>query len=169
MTDHRYEQLYADHHRQVLAYCLRRVDREFAVDLTAEVFAVAWTKRGSLPEGNALPWLYTTARNLIANHHRAAGRDRRRLLRVAGEPSRLPEDPAIHVVQREEDRLLLEALDRLSPDDQEVIRLAAWEELPRAEIAALLEMTPNAVTKRLQRALGRLQRTFAAMTAEGGR
>ncbi len=94
----------------------------------------------------------------------------RRPARLSRDPEQAaPEDPAIHVVQREEDRLLLEALDRLSSDDREIIRLAAWEELPRAEIAALLEMTPNAVTKRLQRALGRLQRTFAAMTAEGGR
>ena len=35
------DQLYRDHHRSILAYCLRRTDRETAYDVTAEVFVVA--------------------------------------------------------------------------------------------------------------------------------
>ena len=51
---------------------------------------------------------------------------------------------------------MLLAIDRLPAGDQEIIRLAGWEELERSEIAVVLGCTPNAVTKRLGRALDRL-------------
>jgi DNA-directed RNA polymerase specialized sigma24 family protein len=41
--------------------------------------------------------------------------------------------------------VLLEALDGLSADDKEIIRLAAWEELPRRDMAVILDMTPKTV------------------------
>lgn len=169
-TDKRYEQIYAEHHRAVLAYCRRRVDRQAAVDVAAEVFAIAWRKRDALPSDNALPWLYTVARNTVANHNRAAGRRRIKLERVAGQAAvAADDDPALHVIRLEEDRQLLEALSGLSEPDQEVLRLVAWEELSPTQIGDMLGLTPNAVTKRVRRASERLQRAFAAQRAKGGR
>jgi RNA polymerase sigma-70 factor (ECF subfamily) len=50
-----------------------------------------------------------------------------------------------------------EALDRLSPADQEVLRLAAWEELDAGQIAVVLGCGRRAATMRLHRARRRLR------------
>ncbi len=49
-----------------------------------------------------------------------------------------------------------EALDRLSPADQEILRLAAWEELGAEEIAIALGCGRRAAAMRLHRARRRL-------------
>ena len=46
---------------------------------------------------------------------------------------------------------------RLRPDEAELLRLWAWEQLGPAEIAAVLDLTPNAVSIRLHRARGKLK------------
>ena len=58
---------------------------------------------------------------------------------------------------------MVDALERLRLSDQEIIRLAGWEELGRDEIAEALQCTPNAVTKRLNRALDRLAQQLGAI------
>ena len=49
---------------------------------------------------------------------------------------------------------------RLNNTDVEVLRLVAWEQLSFADIAALLEIEPNAVKQRLQRAKQNLAREY---------
>jgi RNA polymerase sigma-70 factor (ECF subfamily) len=50
-----------------------------------------------------------------------------------------------------------EAMARLRPDEAELLRLWAWEQLGPAEIAAVLDLTPNAVSIRLHRAREKLR------------
>ena len=64
------------------------------------------------------------------------------------------------VVRRERDRVLLAALDALRPEDQELLRLAWWEELPRRDIAAALGCSPNAVAHRIQRVGQRVAKEY---------
>jgi len=49
----------------------------------------------------------------------------------------------------------------LRSDEQELLRLWAWEDLTPAEIAVVLGITPNAVSIRLHRARGRLADVLA--------
>lgn len=56
-----------------------------------------------------------------------------------------PPDPGLH-----------RALLRLRPDDRELLRLWAWEDLAPREIAGVLGITANAVSIRLHRAKSRL-------------
>ena len=51
---------------------------------------------------------------------------------------------------------VLRALDSLQPDDQEILRLAAWEELTSAQIAEVLGCSRGAAKVRLHRARQRL-------------
>ncbi len=55
------------------------------------------------------------------------------------------------------DQELEAALADLSEDDQELLRLWAWEQLEPREIAVALSVTPNAVSLRLGRARKRLE------------
>ena len=69
----------------------------------------------------------------------------------------------------EESADLVAALDRLSPSDQELIRLAGWEELDRDALALAVGCTANAATKRLNRALDRLGRELGVSDRVRGR
>lgn len=53
---------------------------------------------------------------------------------------------------------MIAALDQLRAADREIIQLALWDELPRAEIAATLGIGRDAVDQRLSRAKRRLAR-----------
>ncbi len=58
------------------------------------------------------------------------------------------------------------ALASLSPADQEVLRLLAWEGLGNQGIAAVLGITPNAVAIRLHRARARFADALARTSGE---
>ncbi len=142
----------------MLAYSLRRARTTAdAEDAAAETWAIAWRRRESLP-ADPLPWLFATARRVLANQHRGG---RRRVALLERLRSRAP-------VMVAETRLgepegpVTRALGQLRPDDAELLRLVAWEELDHARIALLLGISTNAVAIRLHRARAR----FAAAYAE---
>jgi DNA-directed RNA polymerase specialized sigma24 family protein len=64
------------------------------------------------------------------------------------------------VVEADQRRLVLDAAARLSEKDADVLRLAAWEQLSTADIAAVLGIAPNAVKQRLHRAKQHLGREY---------
>ena len=60
----------------------------------------------------------------------------------------------------EGDERVAAALAQMRPDEAELLRLWAWEQLGPAEIATVLDLTPNAVSIRLHRARGRFKEIF---------
>jgi RNA polymerase sigma-70 factor (ECF subfamily) len=132
-----------------------------AEDVAAETFTIAWRKLDAIPSGEPLPWLYAVARRVLANHRRGLGRRERlaALLRVddAATPMRAGED---------RDRPAFAALGSLSPADQEILRLVAWEELGNQAVAAVLGITPNAAAIRLHRARARFAEALAGESTE---
>jgi RNA polymerase sigma-70 factor (ECF subfamily) len=154
-----FERLFERHHRNVLAYCLRRARIPAdAEDATAETFSIAWRRRRELPP-EALPWLYGTARRVLANQRRGGSRwtgllDRLRSLPAQQAPGRTTAGPA------------LDALALLREADREILRLLAWEELSHAEIAASLGITVNAVAIRIHRARQRYATAYRSLGGE---
>lgn len=55
---------------------------------------------------------------------------------------------------------MLEASARLNDRDAEILRLVSWEALSRDEIAAVLDLAPNAVSQRLNRARTNLTKEY---------
>lgn len=131
----------------VSAYLARRVERSAVEDLAADVFAVAWRKRESVPKGFELPWLYRTASYLVANHRRrtAAGSAVLALLR-GGDSAPSAEDIVVG------DVTLAQAWRELRAKDREVLALSVFEDLPISSIAVALEISTNAASIRLHRA-----------------
>lgn len=152
----RFEAAFEAHHRAVLAYALRRTRAEAdAEDAVAETFAVAWRRIDQMPVPElALPWLLGVARRVLANQRRSLLRRVQLGLRLGAQPQPPAEvfsvrGPAV------------EALEHLRPDDQELLRLLAWDGLTHAEAGRVLGVSPNAVAIRLHRA----RRRFAAELA----
>lgn len=146
-------------HPKVVAYARRRADDTVADEVVAETFLVAWRRRAELSGmDNPLPWLYAVAGNQLRNQHRSANRHLRLVSKVAGDAATGPPaadgrspvetDPAVDVVRS--------ALATLSFDDQEVLRLVAWEELTYQETADVLGCSLDAAAQRIRRAKQRL-------------
>lgn len=160
-VEQRYRRLFDRHSRQVYAYCRRRTDAQTAADAAAETFLVAWRRLDDIPDGDAeLGWLYGVARKVLANEYRRNRRSRRLLARIGeNDPDPAP-TPEMVVVRRERDSIMLAALARLTPDDQEVLRLAWWEEIPHVEIAAVMGCSRQAVSQRIHRAALRAAKEY---------
>jgi RNA polymerase sigma-70 factor (ECF subfamily) len=152
----RLEDLFEAHHRALLAYAARRCPTlSDAEDVVAEVFLVAWRRLGDVPDGDAaLPWLFGVARKTIGNQRRGLLR-RGRLQARLEQTAERPATPAPSGTEP-----ALEALERLSDGDRELLRLVAWEGLSHAEIAAVLGISVNAVAIRLHRARARFEQAL---------
>lgn len=154
-----FEAMFEMHERRLLGYALRRVSVEAdAEDVVAETFAIVWRRMTSAPPASdALPWLFGIARRVIANQRRGVARRLRLMVRmrdrVASGPPSISDSPAI------------EALARLRSEDQELLRLVAWEGLSHAEAGVVLGISANAVAIRIHRARRRLSDEVARIKA----
>jgi RNA polymerase sigma factor (sigma-70 family) len=145
--------MYSAHYRQIAAYANRRVTHpEDADDLVAEIFLVAWRRLEDVPGGDlTLPWLYGVARRVLSQSRRSRQRQERLVAKVGRLWGRA--DTGSTPYERLDDQEIVhQALARLRPDDQELLRLAEWEELSQAELAVVFECSVNAVAIRLHRA-----------------
>ena len=153
-----FERLVRTHAPEILRYCQRRAPHEEAHEAAAETFAVAWRRMGALPAGDAARyWLLATARKVLANQHRARGRRRRLRQRLAGLRQDPTPTPETVVLRNERDQEVVDALRSLKRGDRELLTLIVWEELSREQVAAVMELSLEAVHKRYQRAVGRLE------------
>lgn len=154
----RFQGLYDAHYGAVVAYARRRtVGRVVdAQDVVADTFTIAWRRLAEVPAGDAaLPWLYGVARRVLANQRRGNRRRTDLSARLRGQGSIGP-DVEGQVVAAEERRTVLTALARLRPADQEILRLAVWDELPHRDIAGVVGCSESSVAVRLHRARTRL-------------
>ena len=90
---------------------------------------------------------------------------RRSLRRLVALRSRLRELPEPARAERSDLPEVVAALKQLRRDDQEILRLAAWEGLTGAELAVALDCTENAAAIRLHRARKRLEEQLAERRA----
>ncbi len=152
-----FRRIYDEHVDTIYRYVARRLPPGAGSevgDVVADVFVVAWRRRGddrAAPASRA--WLLGVARRVLADHRRSDARRARLLERLRGERRPVAPSPP----SREHDRLD-EALERLRPTDQELVRLLAFEELTREEAAEVLGCTVNALNIRLHRAVRQLAR-----------
>lgn len=142
----RFEQVAPTLIEPVRRFLARRTDPETAEDVLAETLLVCWRRAAELPD-EPLPWVYAVARNCLRNAERSARRQERVAARIMAQPpeSEPPEDPDLH-----------EALASLRPEESELLRLWAWEQLTPAEIAVVLGISANAASTRLTRAKKKL-------------
>jgi RNA polymerase sigma-70 factor (ECF subfamily) len=163
-----FRRLYEAHYGAVLAYCLRRAGSADAYDAVSEVFLIAWRKIDDRPADDKVrAWLYGIAYRTLGHQWRSRRRYRRLERRIGGIAHLTEPGPEAVVVRRAEDRRVIEAAQRLRRTDQEILRLAGWEELPHADIATMLGISPAAVDQRFHRAKKRLAREYNRLEKRG--
>ena len=136
----------------------RRTDSESAHDGAADTFLVAWRRIDQVPRDRELPWLYGVARRVLSQQRRSSGRRRNLAQKLGGLARSDVPEPDTLVVRNSEYAAVIDALERMGTHDQELLRLAVWEELPHADIGRILGCSAHAVDQRLYRATKRLSR-----------
>jgi RNA polymerase sigma factor (sigma-70 family) len=153
MDEEAFEALWHAHFADILAFCLRRLgDRQEAADATVDAFLVAWRRSAEIP-ANPRPWLFGVALKVVANHRRGGRRRGALAARLAQsttpEFAPQPDEPTGDV---------LAAFRTLTPADQQILSLVAWEELTPAEAAEALSIPVARFSVRLHRAKQRLRK-----------
>jgi RNA polymerase sigma-70 factor (ECF subfamily) len=142
-----------------------------AQDAAQEAFVKAYSSLGRFRQGASFrPWLLRIVANEAINRRRSATRRANLALRVAGaRPSEdaapSPESAALAHEARSE---VVEALNRLRPEDRLVIAYRYFFDLSEGEMAEALGCARGTVKSRLSRAMDRLRRAMPGTASAGG-
>ena len=147
-----FEAVVAEVFEPLQRYLRRRCPANDVDDVLNDTLLVIWRRIDDVP-AEALPWSYGVARRTLANRDRGDRRRRRLHLRVVGATDAGPATTWTDAA----DVAMQAALDRLGPEDRELVRLWAWEQLEPREVAQVLDTTANAVSVRLSRVKRRLR------------
>jgi RNA polymerase sigma factor (sigma-70 family) len=158
-----FEPIFDRHFGAVHRYLHRRAGRELADELTAETFALAFSRRGSCrASGSVLPWLYGIATNLLHRYRRAERRQLHAYSRSGVDRSVAYEDEADARVDGSSlDARLAGALAAMRPRERDALLLYALADLSYEEVALALDVPVGTVRTWLHRARATAQRELA--------
>jgi RNA polymerase sigma-70 factor (ECF subfamily) len=157
--------LYEQHGRSLLAYATRLTgDRAAAEDVVQETLVRAWKHAATLSEerGSVRGWLLTVARNIVTDRARAK----------AARPQEVAESPATPPIERDHSQsvvdtmVVLEALDRVSPEHRDVLVELYYRGHSVNEAATALGIPPGTVKSRSYYALRALKAAIGGAEPE---
>jgi RNA polymerase sigma-70 factor (ECF subfamily) len=149
------------HLQDISKYLTRRVELGEVEDLASEIFAIAWRKRESCPEGFELPWLYKIAGFVVSNHRKKTSRRVLLLPLLENDLSA----PSAEDVALDGSGIAL-AFELLSPKDRQILSLLVFEQLSVKQISVVLGVTENSTSQRLKRARERLAKHLDNQVSE---
>lgn len=151
-----FRSLFDTYRPNIYTTALRVTNNEWmAEDIVQDTFVKVWINRHLLPSlDNFEAWLYVVAKNITLNiikkqdSYKAYAQEEARaaLIRVYPEADYLVQD-------KEFQRMLQEAVDRLPPKQRETYRLIREQYLKRDEAANILHVSPETVKWNLDQAM----------------
>jgi RNA polymerase sigma-70 factor (ECF subfamily) len=165
-----FTRLYRRHAQSLLLHFQRRVhEPELAADLLAETFELAIRGgpgfRGA-SESELSGWLWSIARNVLIESERRHISEARRARRLGRTPITLSD----REIERIEElaglaslgSAIAQSLSELPSEQSEAVRLRVLDEVPYAEIAERMSITPDTARARVSRGL----RTLSVILAQ---
>jgi RNA polymerase sigma-70 factor (ECF subfamily) len=154
-----FEALFREFSPRIRAYLIKMTrDVQASEDLMQETMLAIWRKAGQYDpaRGPASAWIYTIARNIWIDAWRRQKR-----------PTIDPDDPALaqepepdapRLIETKQSRdAVRRAMERLPPEQVDIIRLSFFEEASHSTIAARLGLPIGTVKSRIRLAFGRLR------------
>ncbi len=151
-----FDQLFREYFAPLTYFACRLVaDTKIAEDIVQDCFVLLWERRRRMRHIKAVKsYLYKTVRNQSLKYLE-------RQKRQPGLQTDSSADPGIEkaLIAAETARELYQVISKLSPALQQVVRLYYLEERSNKEIAALLNIEPDSVTRQRLRAVMALRKT----------
>lgn len=147
------------YHRPLFAFLFRLTnDHALADDLAQETFIRITAQRGRPPD-NVRAWAFTVARNLAYDHYRSAPYRREQATAFdEGELDWANEAaPELVVIEADQQAEVAAHLQKLPPEQREVVILRFYHDLPLSEIAQVTAAPLGTVKSRLFHALRKLK------------
>jgi len=154
-----WEPLMREHQTAVFRLCyLLLGDPDDAEDVAQETFLRAWKHLKGFDATRPLrPWLLSIASNLASNRRRSAGRYFAALVRAFQD-----EPTSVRIEEKSSNKMeaneLWHAVQRLNADDQQIIYLRYFLDIPVDEAAQVLKVAEGTVKSRLSRAVEKLRK-----------
>src|SRR5437868_2010658 len=157
------EELYLIHFDRIYSYLHVTVgNRHDAEDLTTQTFLKMLESIGRFRWQSApfSAWLFRIAHNLAMDHFRAGRRwqPEEEVPEPPGSEEPSAELEAMQSIGRDS---MMELIEKLSPEQQQVLTLKFVFNFPNAEVATILGKTEGAIKSLQHRALGSLQKQIA--------
>jgi RNA polymerase sigma-70 factor (ECF subfamily) len=152
-----------DHYRDaIFAFSLKVTRHEsIAEEIVQDVFLKIWINRSGLAEiRNFADFLYIIARNHTFNSLRSLARERKLSVDTSADLQIAGVSTEAIIIQRDYDRLLLQAVSQLPPQQKLVYTLGRQQGLSREEIATQLNISPGTVKVHMAQALRTLRAYF---------
>lgn len=170
LDDGAWRTIFAQNYRRLFGLLYYRVgDADVAEELVSQVFEQAVKNIHRFDDrGIALgAWLSRIARNLAVDHHRRSKSRPLAPLELNEAWASRDADPARQSLHSERVRYLALALDRLTPEQRDVILLRFVGQFSAPEVGAALGKTSGAVKALQHRALAALRRELEALGYDG--
>jgi len=155
--------VFEHHYRELLNFLIRRVgNRDLAADLVQESFARVYAAAGARAVTEPRALLYTTARNLVTDHHRRTSlRETHRSVENVGGETLEPDEhvgldnqqPDVILSGRQRLAAIERALAALPPRPREAFVLYKIDGLSRAEVAKAMGVGIKTVETHLEVAM----------------
>ena len=179
-----WEDIVRMHSRRIYNLCYRFTNSpDNAEDLTQDVFIKVYRTLGSynIEKGAFTTWLTTLTRNLLVDHFRRSRLDRMTDSMDAGLTEeadsislsdRLPDrgpSPADRLASQETQKMVQQALARLSPDLREAVILRDLQDMDYKEISQVLRVPEGTVKSRINRGRTELARLLSRNKEQAGK
>lgn len=160
-------ELYDRYGRLVYSLILRVVrDTGIAEDLVQETFLRVWNRVGGFDaqKGSIGPWLLAVARNRAIDYLRSAGgRERNSVEFEENDHPALYGDMEKDILSSDKARRVKSAIEKLSPNQRQVIELAYFEGLSQTEMAQRMGQPLGTVKTWVRSALKNLRDELGAV------
>lgn len=157
-----FRQVYYLYRKRIASFAYLLTESAFMTDeIVQEVFVKLWLHRAKLADvSNFNAWLHTVTRNLVSDAMKKIAREEK--ARAAwSEHNPLQDNYADEIIfARENDRLLREAIQQLTPQQQQIYRMSREQGLKHEEIALHLGISSMTVKNHLVNAMRTIRQYF---------
>lgn len=162
-----FDQLFAEKHQQVYAYCLRLIkSEEAAEEIMLDVFMTVWKKREQMRADRSLKaLLFKMTKDLSLNYLKKSAREqalRATFQQQWSHPTYNPMDT--QMLTEEYDRIASRAIDQLPPQRKTIFTMRRHLNMSTTEIAQQLGISKSTVKGQLAKASKFLREYFMTHT-----
>lgn len=151
-----FERIYTENYLRLYYYALHIVnDEEAAKDILNDVFVALWKNIETFKENNFNAYLMTSVRNRAVDflrHHVLQHQYTEEYLHSA--------EQFYADYSDEKDKLVEEMMSQLSPPTDQILEMCYLKRMKYAEVAEILDISPNTVKKHIMKALKTLRELY---------